>query len=77
MNKLTIDRKAGPPIIIGQRVTFGAIVGGIVSTAAFLWDSMNPENPLPAPVVVAATVTLTGILQIWIVNTLGTTTAEE
>ena len=70
---MKINREAGPPIIVGQRVTFGAIIGGIVATAAFVYDSMHPETPLPAPVVVAVTVSLTGLVQIWIVNKFGVT----
>ena len=74
---MKIDREAGPPIIIGQRVTFGGIIAGIVATGAYVWDTMNPENPLPAPVVVAVTATITGLLQIYIVNKWGVTTAED
>jgi len=72
---MKIDRQAGPPIIIGKRVTFGAIIGGAVATAAFVWDSMNPENPLPAPVVLAITAGLTGVVQIWLVQKYGVTNA--
>jgi len=71
---MKIDREAGPPIIVGRRVTFGAIIGGTVATLAFVYDTMNPENPLPAPVVIAITTTLTGLLQIWLVQKWGVTT---
>jgi len=70
---MKIDREAGPPIIVGKRVTFGGIIAGIVATGAFVWDTMNPENPLPAPVVLSITAVLTGIFQIYIVNKYGVT----
>ena len=70
---MKIERENQPPIIVGQRVTFGAIIGGIVATGAYIWNTMNPEHPLPAPVVVAITTTLTGIVQIIIVNRYGVT----
>lgn len=72
---MQINRDVGSPIIVGKRVTFGAIIGGIVATASFIWDAMNPENPLPAPVVIALTTTLTGIFQIWLVQKYGVTGA--
>ena len=70
---MKIDREAGPPIIVGKRVTFGGIIAGIVATGAFVWDTMNPENPLPAPVVLSITAVLTGIIQIYIVHKCGVT----
>jgi hypothetical protein len=73
---MKIDRESRPPIIVGKRVTFGGIIGGIVATGAFVWDTMNPENPLPAPVVLSVTVALTGLVQIWLVNKYGVTTND-
>ena len=74
---MKIDREAGPPIIVGKRVTFGGIITGIVTTCAYIWDTMNPENPLPAPVVLAIAGVFTGLLQIWLVNKYGVTTDDS
>jgi len=60
-------------IIIGRRITFGGIIGGIVATLAFVYDTMNPETPLPAPVVIAITTAITGAVQIYIVQKYGVT----
>ena len=73
---MKIDRQAGPPIIIGKRVTVGGIIAGIVSALAFVWNTYNPEAPLPAPIAIGLTAAITGAVQIYLVNKYGVTTAD-
>ena len=61
-------------IIIGKRITFAQIVMSLVTVGAFVWDSMNPDNKLPAGVVAAISQAIVGIGQLVIVNKLGVTT---
>lgn len=62
-------------IIIGKRVTFGAIVGGLVSVGCFVWGVYYPQNPIPAEVAVGLTTAITGVGQLLIVNKFGVTSA--
>ena len=60
-------------LVIGKRITYGQIVMSLVTVSALVWDSMNPEHPLPAGLVAAASQALTGIGQIVIANKFGVT----
>ena len=70
---MKINREAGPPIVIGKRVALGQIIAGCVTITAFVWDAMNPDNPLPTGPIMAGTQALTGIVQVIVVNRYGTT----
>ena len=72
MSKLTIDRKAGPPIVIGQRVTFGAIIGGMMGFLFWLLEATTGII-VPAVVAVGVAATVTGLAQIYIVHRFGVT----
>ena len=61
-------------IIIGKRIKFGQIVLSLFTVFGFVWDWMNPENPVPAGLVLVIAQTITGIGQVWIANKLGVTT---
>lgn len=67
---MKISIEGSPPIIIGKRVTVGALVGSITSILSFYY----PEH---APVFVAASVPITMIAQIIIANWIGVTTADQ
>lgn len=70
-------RKIQPEsIVIGQRITFGGIVGGAVSFGCWLWNARNPDTPIPAEQAVILTTLFTGIGQVVIVNYLGLTVPE-
>jgi hypothetical protein len=59
---MKIKRQEKPDIVIGKRVTFGAIVGGMVSFGVWLWNATHPEIQIPAGI----TTVFTGIGQIGI-----------
>lgn len=61
-------------IVVGKRITFGALVGAAVSFGVWLYNVKNPGSEIPAEQAVALTTLLTGIGQIIIVNKLGVTT---
>lgn len=66
--KVTIGGR--PPIIVGKRVTVGALVGSITAIMAHF-------VPQHAPAFMAASVPITMIAQIIIANWLGVTTNES
>ena len=70
---MKIERPGKESIIVGKRVSFGAIVGGVVSFAAWLWNATHPEFEIPAAQAVALTTILTGVGQVVIVNVWGIT----
>ncbi len=73
-NSLKIDREAGPPIIIGKRVSVGGIIGGVVAGACWAWNvTHTPEQQIPAPIAIGLTAAITGVVQIWLVNRYGVT----
>lgn len=61
-------------IVVGKRVTFGAIVGGVVSFGVWLWNATHPELEVPAAQAVALTTVITGLGQVLIANRYGITT---
>ena len=61
-------------IIVGKRIKLGQIILGLFTAIAFIWDSYNPENKLPAGVVMVVAQALTGVGQIFVVNKFGVTT---
>ena len=63
-------------VVVGKRVTFGMIVGGVVSTGCWLWGVTHPENPVPAEIAIGITTALTGIGQVFIANKFGITGTE-
>jgi ABC-type thiamin/hydroxymethylpyrimidine transport system permease subunit len=70
---MKIDRMGKESIIIGKRVSFGAIVGGVVSFGVWLWNATHPELEIPAAQAVALTTVLTGMGQVVIANRYGIT----
>ena len=64
-------------IIIGKRITYGSIVGALVSFGVWLWNLKNPDTPVPAEQAVAITTILTGVGQVFIVNKFGVTTGDS
>ena len=70
---MKIERPGKESIIVGKRVSFGAIVGGVVSFGAWLWNATHPEFEIPAAQAVALTTILTGVGQVVIVNVWGIT----
>ena len=71
---MKIDRPGKTSIVVGKRVTFGAIVGGVVSFGVWLWNATHPEIQIPAAQAVALTTVLTGVGQVVIANVWGITT---
>ena len=67
---MKLDIKGKPPVIIGKRVTAGALIGSFVSIAAHFF----PEH---APAFIAASVPLTMVAQIIIANKFGVTSADS
>ena len=65
--KINIEGK--PPIIIGKRVTVGAMITSIGAIFAHYY-------PYHAPAIVAATVPVTMIFQIIIANWIGVTSSD-
>jgi len=63
-------------IVIGKRVTFGSIVGGIVSVGVWMWNVTNPDKPIPAEQALFINTVFVGIGQIIIANVYGVTTGE-
>ena len=63
-------------LVIGQRVTFGAIVGGLVAFGCWAWNITHPETQIPAEQAVGLTTAFTGIGQVIIVNKFGVTVAK-
>jgi hypothetical protein len=63
---LKINTSNGQSVIVGKRITVGAAINSVASIFAFIY----PEY---APVIVAAAVPLTLIVQIVVVNRYGIT----
>jgi hypothetical protein len=70
---MKIERAGKTDIVIGKRVSFGAIVGGVVSFGVWLWNATHPEFEIPAAQAVALTTILTGMGQVVIANRYGIT----
>ena len=64
-------------VIIGKRITFGALVGATVSFCVWLWNVKNPETQIPAEQAVGLTTIFTGLGQVFIANKLGVTTNDK
>jgi len=60
-------------VLIGKRITFGAIVGGLVSIFVWSWNLAHPGREIPAEMAVSMTTVFTGIGQVIIANKLGVT----
>jgi hypothetical protein len=69
---MKIEREDGPAIIVGKRITLGAIIGGVVTTGVYLIEYMQ-GIAVPAPVAIAVTTVITGLVQLWVVNRYGVT----
>lgn len=70
---MKIEQPGKPPIIVGKRVTFGALVGGLVSFSTWLWNATHPELQIPAEQAIALTTIITAVGQVIIVNVWGIT----
>lgn len=66
---MKIQRKSGPSIVIGKRVTVGAIIGAIAAGFGNIW----PEH---APAILAFSPAVIGLVQILIANHYGVTSTE-
>lgn len=64
-------------IVIGKRIVFGQIILSIATATGFIWDWLNPDNPIPAGLVGVVAQAITGIGQVWIVNKLGITQSHD
>lgn len=64
----------GNGIIIGKRITVGAIIGGVVSTLAWFYNVNHPGEEIPAHVVAQIQTVLVGLSQLLVVNKFGVTT---
>lgn len=64
-------------LVVGKRITFGGIVGGCVSAAAWYWNATHPDLQLPAEIAVALTTAITGLGQVFIVNKFGVTQPRQ
>ena len=71
---MKIDRAGKTSIVVGKRVTFGAIVGGVVSFGVWLWNATHPEIQIPAEQAIMLTTVFTGVGQVLIANRYGITT---
>ena len=69
---MKIDRAGKEPIIVGKRVSVGALVGGVVSFGIWLWNATQ-DVQVPAEQAVALTTIFTAITQVIIVNVWGVT----
>lgn len=67
---MKVEIEGKPPIIIGKRVTVGALITSIAGIFTHFY-------PYHAPAIVAATVPITMVAQIIIANWIGVTTSEE
>jgi ABC-type thiamin/hydroxymethylpyrimidine transport system permease subunit len=70
---MKIDRPGKTSIVIGKRVTFGSIVGGVVTFGVWLWNATHPEIQIPAEQAVVLTTIVTGVGQVLIANRYGIT----
>ena len=64
-------------IVIGKRIQFGMIVGGVVSFGVWLWNLKNPDAQIPAEQAIGITTVVTGLGQVIICNLFGVTTPVE
>ncbi len=64
-------------IVIGKRIVFGQVVLSLATATGFIWDWLNPDNPIPAGLISAVAQAITGIGQVWIVNKLGVTNPQS
>jgi hypothetical protein len=71
---MKINRTDGPPIIIGKRVTVGGIIGGMVAVLTWVWNITYPDNQISAPIALSVTASITGLVQVWLVQRYGITT---
>jgi hypothetical protein len=69
---MKIDRPGNVPIIVGKRVTLGALVGGVVSFGVWLWNATQ-EFQVPAEQAVALTTIFTAVSQVIVANRYGIT----
>ncbi len=60
-------------IVIGKRISFGAIVGGILAMAVWSYNLANPDNQMPAHVAIQIQAAFIAVAQIIIVNRGGIT----
>ena len=70
---MKIERPGNSTIIIGKRITFGALVGGVVSCGVWLWNVTHPGSPIPGEIAISLTTVITAIGQVVIVNKYGIT----
>jgi hypothetical protein len=73
---MKINRKSGPPIVIGMRVTIGQVILSIVNGTVFWYNWRHPEQPLPGEIVGIVAQPLIFIAQVWWANRYGITSPE-
>ncbi len=64
-------------LIIGKRIKFGQIILSLATATGFIWDWLNPDNPIPAGLVGVVAQVITGVGQVYIVNRYGVTSKPE
>ena len=69
---MKIDRPDKTPIIVGKRVSIGALIGGVVSFGVWMWNATQ-EFQVPAEQAVALTTIFTALAQVIVVNRDGVT----
>ena len=70
---MKIDREAGPPIIIGKRVSVAQGILSAVNGGVVLFNYLNPENPIPAGYAGFIAQPIIFMVQLWLVNRYGVT----
>lgn len=70
---MKIERPGKTDIVVGKRVTFGAIVGGMVSFGVWMWNATHPDIQIPAAQAVGLTTVVTGVGQVIIAHRYGIT----
>ena len=70
---MKIERPGKSSIIVGKRITFGALVGAAVSFGVWLWNATHPEAPIPGEQAISLTTIITAVGQVIIVNRYGIT----
>jgi hypothetical protein len=59
--------------VIGKRITVGAAVGALITTAAGILNRVYPEVGLTAAEVAGIQTAVVALVQIWVVNKYGVT----
>ena len=64
------------PIIVGKRIPIGAAVNGLILFGAHIFNLTHPDTQLDLGIVAGLAVSITMIVQVFVVNYFGVTNAE-